>query len=110
MGQLYYANATAPVEMNDRLLAHVKVVATTKLRRQESFTLNIRGEDGRETLWIHSSIPLRFVFSSAEPESLNPVFLQSLAESASSTAGLTVDIDDEVPAAHQQQQPRRRAA
>ncbi|MDR6200826.1 hypothetical protein QE374_002735 [Microbacterium sp. SORGH_AS428] len=108
MGQLYYANATAPVEMNDRLLAHVKVVATTKLRRQESFTLNLRGADGRETLWIHSSIPLRFVFSSAEPESLNPVFLQSLAESASSTAGLTVDLDDEVPAA--QQQPRRRAA
>lgn len=108
MGQLYYANATDPVEMSDRLLAHVKVVATTKLRRQESFTINLRGAAGRETLWIHSSIPLRFVFSSAEPESLNPGFLQSLAEAASSTAGLTVDIDEEVPAA--QQQPRRRAA
>ena len=40
MAQLYYGNSADPIEMPDRLLAHVKVVLATKLRRSESFTLS----------------------------------------------------------------------
>lgn len=90
MGQLYYANSGSAIELPDDLLAHLKVVAATKLRRQESFTLTIRGTEGRETIWLQPSIPLRFVFQSAEPTTLDPALLQRLAESASSSAGVTV--------------------
>lgn len=31
MGYLYYGNSTEPIEIPDRVLAHLKVVAATKL-------------------------------------------------------------------------------
>ncbi|MFX6036389.1 hypothetical protein ABTE74_23650, partial [Acinetobacter baumannii] len=51
---------------------------------------------GRSTIWIQPSIPLRFVFSSVEPEMLDPALLQTYANSATSSSGLTIDVD--VPA------------
>jgi hypothetical protein len=98
MGQLFYANAATAVEIDDTLLAHLQVVAATKLRRSESFTLTLRrssGADaGRETLWLQPSIPLRFQFDSAEPVKLDPAVLRGLADMANSSAGLTVDLDN----------------
>ena len=68
MGTLYYGDVATPIEIEDRALAHVKVVIATKLRRGESFTLSwTHGpgqEVGRSTVWLHPSIPLRFVFPS----------------------------------------------
>lgn len=101
MGSLYYGNATRPIEIPDRLLAHVKVVTATKLRRGESFTLSWRHPDGepggRSTLWIQPAIPLRFVFSTVEPELLDPGFLKDLANAANSSGGLTIELDMVVP-------------
>jgi len=80
----------------------VKVVIATKLRRGESFTMSWRhpeGEEGgRSTIWIQPSIPLRFVFGAVEPEMLDPALLQSYANSANSSSGLTIDLDAAVPA------------
>lgn len=102
MGYLFYGNAAQPIEIPDRLLAHIKVVTATKLRRSESFTLSWRHPDdipgGRSTIWLQPSIPLRFVFTSAEPETLNPAFLKDLANAANSSGGLTVDFATPVPA------------
>ncbi|GAA1953439.1 DUF7882 family protein [Microbacterium aquimaris] len=101
MGYLYYGNLPDPIEFPDRLLAHLKVVIATKLRRHESFTMSWRNaagdEGGRSTVWIEPSIPLRFVFGSAEPEPLHAPTLSELANRASSTAGLTVDLDTVIP-------------
>lgn len=97
MGSLYYGSDTSAIDMPDRLLAHVKVVIATKLRRGESFTLSWRhpagAEAGRSTLWLHPAIPLRIVFDQPEPESLDPEWLKELAASASSTGGLHVSLD-----------------
>jgi hypothetical protein len=97
MGKLFYANNDNAVEIEDALLAHLQVVASTKLRRSESFTLTMRRSSvpsaGRETLWLQPSIPLRFTFDSAEPVQLNPALLRNLADMANSSAGLTVDLD-----------------
>lgn len=97
MGKLFYGSTDQPIEMPDRVLAHVKVVVATKLRRGESFTLSWRHDAdtprGRSTIWIQPSIPLRFVFSSAEPELLDPEHLKNLANDASSTSGLVVDFN-----------------
>ncbi|WP_295824887.1 hypothetical protein [uncultured Microbacterium sp.] len=102
MGSLFYGYSPSPICIPDRVLAHVKVVMATKLRRGESFTLSWRhpsGEPaGRSTLWIQPSIPLRFVFESTEPEALDPVLLQSLANAANSSSGLTLDLGDSTPA------------
>lgn len=101
MGYLFYANTDQPIEVSDRLLAHIKVVTATKLRRGESFTLSWRHPEdipgGRSTIWMHPAIPLRFVFTTAEPEMLNPVYLKELANSANSSGGLTVDLTTPVP-------------
>jgi hypothetical protein len=102
MGSLYYGDDQRPIEIADRLLAHVKVVVATKLRRNESFTLSWRhpdGESGRSTIWVQPSIPLRFVFDTADAESLDPALLTSLANSANSSGGMSITLEHEVAAA-----------
>jgi hypothetical protein len=98
MGQLYYGDTAEPIEIPDRLLAHLKIVITTKLRRSESFTLSWRHLEGdaggRSSLWLQESIPLRFVFDSAEPEQLDSSALQEMAHRASASTGLVVGLDD----------------
>ena len=100
MGKLFYGNTDQPIDVPDGLLAHLKVVATTKLRRSESFTLSWRHRDGepggRTTIWLHSSIPLRFVFAESEPDAIDPTLLQELANAANSSGGLTLDFSEEV--------------
>ena len=73
MGRLYYGNATDAIVMPDHTLAYLRVIATTKLRRSESFSVSWRHPDdvagGRSTIWLHCSIPLRFEFDSSEATS-----------------------------------------
>ncbi|MDQ1137493.1 hypothetical protein QE410_002292 [Microbacterium sp. SORGH_AS 1204] len=100
MGHLFYGTSTESIQIPDRLLAHIKVVVTTKLRRSESFTLSwahVDGAPGRSTLWLQPAIPLRFVFDSTEPEALSSSTLKSMADMANSSAGLTVDLKAEIP-------------
>lgn len=92
MGTIYYGGEGAPIEIEDRALAHLKVVISTKLRRGESFTLSWRHPDdqprGRSTIWLHPSIPLRFVFDDPEPAELSRQWLEDLASSAHSSGGI----------------------
>lgn len=98
MGQLYYGALAEPIDMPDQLLAHFRAVASTKLRRGESFTVSWpHAPDevpGRTTLWIQPSIPLRFIFESPDPEQLDPARLQRMARDASATGGLNFTADD----------------
>ena len=81
-----------PIHIEDRALAHLKVVIATKLRRDESFTVSWTHPDdqprGRSTIWLHPSIPLRFVFDDPEPAQLSREWIEDLANSASSTGGI----------------------
>lgn len=92
MGSLYYGDAQTPIQIDDRALAHLKVVIATKLRRNESFTLSWRHPEGdapgRSTLWLHPSIPLRFVFQELESPELSRKWIEDLAHSASSSGGI----------------------
>ena len=102
MAKLYYGTTTEPISIDDRMLAHVKVVVATKLRRGESFTLSwIHGADepaGRSTIWLQPSIPLRFVFDSEQPEALDQNLLKRMANDANSSRGLSLDIPVDEPA------------
>jgi len=103
MAKLYYGTTTEPIHIDDRMLAHVKVVVATKLRRGESFTLSwVHGADepvGRSTIWLQPSIPLRFVFESEQPEALDQNLLKRMANDANSSRGLSLDIALDAPVA-----------
>jgi hypothetical protein len=95
VGILYYGNGSDPIEIPERLLAHIKVVITAKLRRNERFMVSWTHPDGespgRTSIWMDSSIPLRFVFDTAESEALDPQLLRELADEASSSRGLVLE-------------------
>lgn len=92
MGVLFYGSPAAPIEIEDRTLAHLKLVVTAKLRRGESFTLSwVHPEGqpgGRSTLWLHPAIPLRFMFDDPNPADISPEWIDQLARSAHSTGGI----------------------
>ena len=91
MGTIFYGGTAAPIHIEDRALAHLKIVIATKLRRSESFTLSWRHPDepaGRSTIWLHPSIPLRFVFDNDEPAELSRQWIEDLAHSANSSGGI----------------------
>lgn len=92
MGQLFYRGAEGPIEIEDRALAHLRLVFMTKLRRGEPFlfgTTSPHGNRPRE-FWIHPSLPLQFRFSGGRPPQINPRWIDALMESANSPMGLTV--------------------
>jgi hypothetical protein len=92
VGTIYYGGSATPIHIDDRALAHLKVVIATKLRRSESFTVTWRHPDdqprGRSTIWLHPSIPLRFVFDDPEPADLSRDWIEELASSANSSGGI----------------------
>ena len=94
VGTIYYGGSATPIHVEDRALAHLKVVIATKLRRSESFTVTWRHPDdqprGRSTIWLHPSIPLRFVFDDPEPAELSREWIEDLASSANSSGGITL--------------------
>ena len=95
MGYLFYGSTAEPIEIPDRLLAHIKLVVSTKLRRSESFMFSWRHPDAasaRSTIWMQPAIPLRFVFHS-DAEIIDSSVLRRLAEAANSSKGLVVDLD-----------------
>jgi hypothetical protein len=99
MGLLFYGSDPKPAEMPDRVLAHLKLVATTKLRRGESFTVTWQNAtklgEGRTSIWMQPAIPLRFVFDEPEPAALDSHYLHELADAANSTNGMYLDLEQE---------------
>ncbi|WP_460798193.1 DUF7882 family protein [Microbacterium sp. GXF0217] len=92
MGSLIYGNDTTPFEVEDELLAHLRLVIVTKLRRNESFALTLRDERGAlETLWLHAAIPLRFILD--ESLELHRPLVVEMMNAASSSGGLDLTRD-----------------
>lgn len=96
MGTLFYADQA--ITMDDRTLAHLKVAVVTKLRRGESFTLSWEhgeGEpEGRTTLWMHESIPLRFSFDQRQSPVLHREWIETILRSANTTGGIHLTAED----------------
>jgi len=94
VGTLYYGDSRLPVPIEDRALAHLKVVIVNKLRRGESFTFSwVKGRDeghGRSTIWISPEIALHFDFDGSKAPTLNRRWLEELSLVASSAGGLVI--------------------
>ncbi|KJL46765.1 hypothetical protein RS84_03406 [Microbacterium hydrocarbonoxydans] len=94
MGILFYDGSSAPIRIEDRALAHLKVVIATKLRRHESFTMSWQHPSGtspgRSTIWLHPSIPLRFEFDTPERPALNVRWIEEMMRSVNSSGGINL--------------------
>jgi len=89
MGTLTYGQRDIAVE--DRMLVHVSVVVTQKLRRRESFLLTLPSADREirsESLWISAMSDLVFSFAGNRVPALNHGWLESMMNESFSVHGL----------------------
>jgi hypothetical protein len=93
MGKLTY-DASLVVDCDDRTLAHLQIAITAKLRRGEAFAFSWRDDaaigDGRTTVWMPSTISLVFKFLGGRPPEINKRWVDELASSSNSPAGLRI--------------------
>ena len=94
MGRLIYGPTGTRVEIDDRTLAHLKVVILTKLRRSEGFAFSwdkgVGNGSGRDTMWLNPAIGLEFEFDGSRESALNKLWLEELMASANSGGGLHI--------------------
>lgn len=92
MGTLTYGFSNTAITFDDRILTHLHMVITSKLRRRESFSLTWFDATGggRNSVWLDASIPLFFSFQSGEPIDVNRLLVESLASSANGPHGLVL--------------------
>jgi hypothetical protein len=94
MGTILYGSPPAMIEVEDRLLAHLKIVIVQKLRRNESFLLSWSLEpdegSGRVSVWMHASIPMQFRFAGSRPPQLNSAWLDEMGRASMSMDGLRI--------------------
>jgi hypothetical protein len=92
MGTLHYDGSSFKLE--DRLLAHLQVIISLKLRRNEAFfiswTLGASHGGGREAIWIDNGVPIRLEFEGSRPPAINREWAEALAMSANTNNGLVV--------------------
>ncbi len=97
MGQFIYGGiVTQRYDLDDRLLAHLQVAITAKLRRGEPFPFTLTGRDlptlsGHRVFWMHPTVGVQFHFDAdrnAIP--LNPSWVRTLIMAASSDGGLRI--------------------
>ena len=108
MGTLYYGDSRFPIPVEDRALAHIKVVIINKLRRGESFTFSwvkSRAEGhGRSTVWLSPQVALHFEFEGSKAPTLNRRWLEDLSLIASSGSGLVL-LDEPSESSESPKQP-----
>jgi hypothetical protein len=85
VGSLFYSG-DYEIEIDDRALAHLQIAILAKLRRSEScsftWTIAKEGGSGRETVWLHPAVALRFRYDSAHGLAVNPEWIQVLTAAA----------------------------
>ena len=90
MGALHYGGQE--FEFEDRVLTHLQIVFSTKLRRGENFFFSWtqppeRGS-GRHAIWIDNGTPIHFFFTGSRPPAVNREWVEMMLQSAGRTAGL----------------------
>lgn len=92
MGRFIYDTMGNSVDIDDRTLAHLRVVMMNKLRRSESFMFDVEIGDGsgRRSFWMHPAIPLQFHFFGSRNPAINRAWIEELMVSASSPSGLII--------------------
>ena len=82
LGTLFYGAGRLPIRIDDRILAHVKAVVTSKMRRGEGFLISWTDSaevgHGRSSVWVHPGCDLHYKFDGGKPPKLDPVLLEEM--------------------------------
>jgi hypothetical protein len=93
MGKLILGPGFTEAAIDDRELAHLKVVILSKLRRGESFPFTWKhgadSDGGRSTVWLNPQCTIEFRFQGSRNIDLNRIWIDQLLASANSAAGLS---------------------
>ncbi|NYE21441.1 ATP-dependent DNA ligase [Microbacterium immunditiarum] len=92
MGRFIYDASGNSVEIEDRTLAHLRIVVMNKLRRSEAFMFDVDMGDGsgRRSFWMHPSVPMQFHFYGGRQPRINRMWVEDLMQAASGPNGLTI--------------------
>lgn len=92
MGRFIYDTNANSVDIDDRTLAHLRIVMMNKLRRSEAFMFDVEIGDGsgRRSFWIHPSVPIQFHFFGSRQPRINRTWIEVLMLAASGPNGLTI--------------------
>lgn len=95
MGTLYYGASRTPIRIDDRLLAHLKLVATSKLRRNEPFLISWHEPNGqgggRSSVWMHPSCDLHYRFDGGKPAEIDQELIESMSIAANAARGIEIE-------------------
>ena len=98
MGTLHYGASRTTIRIDDRTLAHLQVVITTKLRRNEGLLLQWdRGVDqgsGRGAFWINPSTDLIYEYEGSREVALDPAELDKMMADAAGRHGLRIATEE----------------
>jgi hypothetical protein len=94
MGTLFYGASRTALTVDDRVLAHLKVLTVSKLRRNESFLLSWTetGENGfgRGSVWIHPTTDMIYRFDGNRSPELDKEILDKMSIEAMSPTGVHI--------------------
>jgi hypothetical protein len=99
MGILIYG-ASQQYRFDDRVLSHLKIAISTKLRIHEGFLVSweVPADEGsgRVSLWVSPAIPIQYVFENTKPPQLNRDWLEAMMQSSTSARGMIVMPEDQI--------------
>ena len=75
---------------DDRTLAHLRTVVTSKLLQQESFMFTWVDAGSMRSAWLHPASNLIFEFDSPQTPDLNRAWVEELFSQANSPGGLRI--------------------
>lgn len=94
MGSLIYGHPSVDIKLEDRVLAHLQIVFSDKLRRNESFHFSWADHEfaggGRNIVWVHPAMPLYFRYAGSRVPSINSQWIEDMNKSINSSAGLVL--------------------
>jgi len=92
MGTLFYGSGRTPILIDDVVLAHLKILATAKLRRGEGFLLSWTDAPnvghGRSSVWIHPGCDLHYKFDGNRPPQIDAALLDEMNVEAIQARGI----------------------
>lgn len=90
VGKLVYGSGNRSFDIEDRTLAHLRVVVMNKLRRGEPFMFHHSEPHVTCSVWMHPAVPIVFHFSGSRQPSVNREWVEALMQEASSANGLRI--------------------
>ena len=95
MGTLFYGASRTPIRIDDRILAHLKLVATSKLRRNEPFIVSWHDASdvggGRSSIWLHPGCDLHYKFDGGGSPVIDQDLIETMSLAANAARGIVID-------------------